>query len=84
MQSPEIMDGLTDIFRDVLNDESLTLTPELTAANVPQWDSVTHIIIMAATERHFGVEFKIDELEQLKDVGELVELVARKLNLKQR
>ncbi len=84
MESSEIMEELTGIFRDVLNDESLKLTPELTAADVPQWDSFNHINIVAATEVRFGIKFKTAELEQLRNVGEFVKLIESKQKLKHR
>ena len=84
MQSAEIYEQLTGIFRDVLNDESLRLTPELTAAEVPQWDSFNHINIVVATETQFGIKFKTAELEQLRNVGQFVDLIDRKLKAKQR
>ena len=84
MESTEILEQLTGIFRDVLGDESLTLSPELTAANVTQWDSFNHISIMAASEVQFGIEFRTDELEQLGNIGEFVELIDRKLKSRSR
>lgn len=84
MDSPAIMDALTGIFHEVLNDDSLKLTPELTAADVAQWDSMSHIMIMASVEMRFGIKFKTAELEQLKNVGELTDLIHKKLELKQR
>lgn len=79
MESTEILEQLTGVFRDVLDDESLTLSPELTAADVPQWDSLNHINIVAASEVQFGIKFRTYELEQLGNVGEFVELIDRKL-----
>ena len=84
MENPEILDSLTEIFRNVLMDDNLTVTPELTAADVPQWDSMSHIMIMAAVEVRFGIKFKTAELEQLKNVGQLMDLITRKLELKVR
>jgi acyl carrier protein len=84
MENPEILSALTDILRDVLMDDNLTVTPALTAADVPEWDSMSHIMIMAAVEVRFGIKFKTAELEQLKNVGELMELISRKLELKVR
>ena len=84
MESTEILEQLTGIFRDVLGDESLTLSPELTAENVPQWDSFNHISIMAASEVQFGIKFRTDELEQLGNIGEFVELIDRKLKARSR
>ena len=84
MESPEIYEQLTEVFRDVLNDENLKLTPELTAADVPQWDSFNHINIVVATETRFGIKFRTAELEQLRNVGQFVELIDRKLKAKVR
>jgi acyl carrier protein len=79
MERTEILEQLTGIFREVPDDESLTLTPELTAEDVPQWDSFNHINIVVGTEMQFGIKFRIDELEQLRNVGEFVKLIDRKL-----
>jgi acyl carrier protein len=84
MENPEILETLTEVLRDVLGDDNLKVTPELTAADVPQWDSMSHIMIMAAIEVRFSIKFKTAELEQLKNVGELIELITRKLELKVR
>ena len=84
MESTEILEQLTGICRDVLGDESLTLSPELTAENVPQWDSFNHISIMAASEVQFGIKFRTDELEQLGNIGEFAELIDRKLKSRSR
>ena len=84
MESAEIYEQLTGVFRDVLNDESLRLTPELTAADVPQWNSVNHINIVVASETRFGIKFRTAELEQLRNVGQFVDLIDRKLKAKLR
>lgn len=84
MDHHEILQELSGIFREVLNDDKLVLTPELTAQDVPQWDSFNHINIVAAVEDHFTIKFKTAELEQLRNVGEFVELIGRKLNAKHR
>lgn len=84
MENAEIYEQLTEVFRDVLNDESLRLSAELTAADVPKWDSFNHINIVVATEERFGIKFKTAELEQLRNVGQFVDLIDRKLKAKLR
>ena len=79
MERAEIIEQLTGIFRDVLGDESLTLTPELSAADVPQWDSFNHLNIVVGAEARFGIKFTTAELDELRNVGEFVELIALKL-----
>ena len=79
MDNAQVMEQLTGIFRDVLSNDTLTLTPETSAEDVPGWDSFNHINIVVATEVKFGIKFKTAELEQLKNVGEFVALIERKL-----
>ena len=75
----EIYDRLTDILRDVFNDNSLLATPELTAADVDGWDSFSHLRLMLTVERSFGVDFAASQMSSLKNVGELAELIASKI-----
>jgi acyl carrier protein len=82
MDQSQVLEQLTDVFRDVFNDETLVLTSEMTAVDVPEWDSFNHINLVVATEVRFGVKFKTAELEKLKNVGEYVELLAEKLKQK--
>lgn len=71
----DIYGKLTPIFRDILGDDSLVLKPEMTATDVPDWDSFNHINIVVATEVAFKIKFKSAEIEELKNVGELVHLI---------
>lgn len=82
MDNSQILEQLTDIIHDVLDNDTLILKPETVAADVPGWDSFNHINIVVATEDKFGIKFKTAELEQLRNVGEFVALVERKLNQK--
>ena len=68
MERSEIVEQLTGIFRDELNDKSLTLTPELSAADVPQWDSASHLNIVVVTEVRFGIKFRTADLDRLQNV----------------
>jgi acyl carrier protein len=80
MQQQEIYARLTKIFRDVFDDESLVAVPEMTAADVEEWDSVNHITLVVAIEEEFGIKFKTAELEKMKNVGQMVEGIERKLS----
>jgi acyl carrier protein len=79
MQLPEIYAQLTTIFHDLFDDDTLVLTPELTAADVPEWDSFNHINLIVAVETRFKIKFKTAELEQLHTVGHLADLIQTKL-----
>jgi acyl carrier protein len=78
MQQDAIYARLTEIMRDVFDDERLVATPELTAQNVKEWDSVNHITLVVAVEQAFGIKFKTAELEKMKNVGQMVEQIEKK------
>jgi acyl carrier protein len=78
MTDPELYAGLNDIFRQVLDDGSIALSPEMTADDVAGWDSMNHIFIVVEIEQRFGIKFQAAEMEELKNVGELAALVRRK------
>lgn len=71
---------LTEVFRDVFDDEDLTPTPEMTADDVEEWDSLSHIRLMLSVEKAFGVRFSTVELGGLKKVGDLAALIEAKQN----
>jgi acyl carrier protein len=82
MLSPmsDTYEKLTEVFRDVFDDEDLTPTPEMTADDVEEWDSLSHIRLMLSVEKAFGVRFSTVELGGLKKVGDLAALIEAKQN----
>jgi acyl carrier protein len=84
MQQQDIYAKLTGIFHDVFDDDTLILTPELTAASVPEWDSFNHINLIVAVESTFKIKFQTAELESMNTVGHLVELIEKKLTVQGR
>jgi acyl carrier protein len=80
MDESAIYERLTEIFRDTFDDEDIVLTAETTAADVPDWDSFNHVNLAVACEAAFGIRFRGSELEELRNVGELVQVIQRKLS----
>jgi acyl carrier protein len=80
MQEQQIYDQLTPLFRDLFDDETLELRPDLAAADVPEWDSFNHINLIVAVEARFGIKFQTAELESMQNVGHLVAIIQRKLH----
>jgi len=78
MTEPELYAGLNDIFRQVLDDDTIDLKPSMTADDVDGWDSMNHIFIVVEIEKRFGIKFQAAEMEELKNVGELAALVRQK------
>lgn len=74
----EITTALTEIFRDVFSRDDMELTPALSAKDVEGWDSFKQIEIIIATEERFGIKMTTRELDSLRNVGDLVRVVAGK------
>ena len=79
MTHDEVLAKLTDIIRDVFDDESLQPTDAMTAEDVAEWDSTNHVRLMVAVESEFGIRFETDEITAPETVGQLIELIQSKL-----
>jgi acyl carrier protein len=75
----EIEDTLTEIFRKVFNKQSLVLKNELTANDVDQWDSLSHMILITEIENGFAIKFKLKELNKMRNVGDMIGIICSKL-----
>jgi acyl carrier protein len=78
----DILGQLQPIFQDILDQPDLTITRESSAQNVEDWDSLAHINLVTAVEKHFKIKFALGELQELKNVGEMVDLIRIKLDPK--
>jgi len=78
MSTDAIYAKLTNIFHDVFDNEDIIVTPQLTAADVDEWDSLTHIRLVVAVEKKFGLKFSAAEVGRMKNVGEFVSLIQAK------
>lgn len=79
MDKNEILAKLQDVFRDVLEDETIVLENNTTADDIEGWDSLTHVQIVDATQKKFGVKFTSYEITSWIDIEELVDCIAKKL-----
>jgi acyl carrier protein len=75
MDEPQIYGKLTQIFEDVFDEESIQVTPELSAKDVDGWDSLTHIRLILTVEKAFKIKFSTSEIGKLENVGDLVKLI---------
>ena len=76
----DVLEQLQPIFQDILDQPDLVITRESNAQNVEDWDSLAHINLITAIEKHFKVKFALGDLQELKNVGEMVDLIVTKLN----
>lgn len=77
--SDENVARLTAVFRDLFNDDTIVLSEQTTAADIPGWDSFNHINLVMMVENEFGIRLKTSEITHLKNVGELMNLIATKV-----
>ena len=68
---------LNVIFRDLFDDDSIVVTPQTTANDIEDWDSLEQINLLTAIEKKFNIKFKLADVRNLKNVGDLLDLVAR-------
>ena len=73
-----VLAELADIFRSVLHDPDLELTPRSTVDDIPGWDSMTHISLVVEAECRFGIEFHPTEIDSLSSVGALARAIESK------
>ena len=78
MNNYEITTRLNEVFRDVFGDPSISVTPSTTSDDIEDWDSIEHINLIAAVEDEFGMRFKMREVSGMKNVGEMMNIIAER------
>ena len=75
MSKEEIFVKLNEVFRDVFDDESITVSETTTADDIEEWDSLEHINLLAAVEQEFGMKFNMGQVVSMKNVGEMADII---------
>ncbi|MEO1448518.1 MAG: acyl carrier protein [Bacteroidota bacterium] len=78
MTKSDIMQALQEIFKEVLDNEEIQLAEQTVADDIEEWDSLSHIQLIVAIERHFGFKFRSAEARSFANVGEIATAVAQK------
>ena len=79
MENELIIGKLTNIFHEVFMDDELVLKESMSANDVDIWDSLTHMLMVTAVEKEFGIKFKLKDLNKMKNVGDLIQTIKSKL-----
>lgn len=77
-----LLPEVQQIFREVFDQPDLVITRESNASTVDGWDSLAHVNLVTAIATRFKVRFALGELEELKNVGDLLDLTQRKVESK--
>ena len=77
-----IKEKLTTIFNDVLDlEDEITLTNEMNAEDIEEWDSLAHIQLIVAIEKEFNLKFNSSEIDNFYNVGDLLKSINSKVNV---
>jgi len=72
------LEMLEPVFRQVFDDEAIVLSRSTTADDIEEWDSLTHMNLVTAMELRFKIKFALGELQKLKNVGDMLDLIDKK------
>lgn len=80
MNTETIYARLTPIFQEVFDDDHIIPHSNMTANDVPAWDSLSNIRLVVAVEEEFGIQFSTGEVASLNNVGEFVSVIQQRVN----
>ena len=78
MDREKITEKLNEVFRDVFDNEDITVTDSTTADDIEEWDSLEHISLIAAVEKTFKMRFTMKEVSGMKNVGEMINILCER------
>ena len=76
----DVLNTCSRIFQSVFSNPELQISAETSASDIPDWDSLAQITLLMSMEQNFGIQFSLDEVEDLQNVGEIIELILVKVN----
>ncbi|HAR79288.1 MAG TPA: acyl carrier protein [Succinivibrionaceae bacterium] len=77
MEKTEIYSKLSDIFRLVFDDDSITIDEHTSRSSIPSWDSLEHVNLLMAIENKFNIRFDIEEAAEIQNVSQIVEYIVK-------
>ncbi len=80
MSREEIFLQVQEIFRDIFDEDDLEIQESTSSDDIEDWDSLNHINLVSAIEKEFNIRFALGELQSLKDVGAMIDLMEKKLS----
>ena len=80
MDKQAVLQALNEIYVDVLDNEEIVLTPQTVAADIEEWDSLSHIQLIVAVEKQFKLQFKTQEVQEFANVGSICTAILDKIS----
>ena len=78
MNKEIILEELSNVFKLVFSNQSIVVTNALSASDVHEWDSLTHMLLIVEVENKFGIKFKLKDLNRMRNVGDMVDIIYEK------
>lgn len=79
MSREEVFEKINEVFRDTFDDDNLTVNDATVSSDVEGWNSLAHVGLLVNVEECFGIKFSMGEATSMKNVGEMVDVILRKL-----
>jgi acyl carrier protein len=79
MERKELLAEINKVFVDILDNDLIVLSEETSADDIEEWDSLTHVQLVVAVEKHFKIRFTSREIQSWKNIGEMIQSVESKL-----
>ena len=79
MTREELFDRIQDIFRDIFDEDDMIIEDKTSSDDIEEWDSLNYVNIISTIEREFEIRFTLREIQALKDVGAIVDLMQEKI-----
>ena len=79
MTRDEVLNDVQNIFRDIFDEDDLKIEDSTGYDDIEEWDSLNHINLVSAVEKEFKIRFALGELQSLKNVGTMIDLIMEKL-----
>lgn len=76
----EVINITQEIFREIFDEHELVINDMMTASDIPEWGSLNHITLIHAIEKEFKIKFALGELQGLKNVGAMINLIVKKIS----
>jgi acyl carrier protein len=67
--------ALQEVFQETFDDSAIVISREMTASDLAEWDSFNHVRLIVAVEERFKINFSTSDIADLKNVGDLMDLI---------
>ena len=78
MENGEILNDVQEIFREVFENPALAITLTTAPADIHEWDSLTHVLLLSKIEKKFAVKFSLDDMLSFENIGDICKSVSSK------